>query len=99
MHLYFWNPGITEVEGRVGAFYKEGALICINTVNKGLSSHIRLLTEHIILGFFSGAGKTTLLCQLCGHSLEDIQPTSGFEIKACQFKHCILNVKEIGGMC
>ena len=43
------------------------------------------------------AGKTTLLMVLAGESLDNIEPTKGFIIKATQFKEAILNVKEIGG--
>lgn len=43
------------------------------------------------------AGKTTLLCLLAGESTQNTEPTTGFLIKAVQFKNCILNIKEIGG--
>ena len=45
----------------------------------------------------AGAGKTTILTLLCGQGISDIKPTTGFEIKAAQFKRFILNIKEIGG--
>ncbi|CAH1796987.1 unnamed protein product [Owenia fusiformis] len=45
----------------------------------------------------SNTGKSTLLNLLSGESFNELQPTSGFNIKALQFNDCVLNVKEIGG--
>ncbi|CAH1254839.1 TRIM23 [Branchiostoma lanceolatum] len=52
---------------------------------------------HVVCLGMSDAGKTTLLTLLCGETTDDIEPTSGFNIKAVQFEEAILNVKEVGG--
>ncbi|XP_035667845.1 ADP-ribosylation factor-like protein 15 [Branchiostoma floridae] len=53
---------------------------------------------HVVCLGMSGAGKTTLLTLLQnGETTDDMEPTSGFNIKAIQFEEAILNVKEVGG--
>lgn len=52
---------------------------------------------HIICVGLCGAGKSTLLGIVNDESVEDIQPTKGFNIKAVEADNIIFTVKELGG--
>lgn len=52
--------------------------------------------EVLCLGL-SGAGKSTALATLVGEPTEDIEPTSGFNIKTLPVNDTVLNIKELGG--
>ncbi|KAI8507797.1 ADP-ribosylation factor-like protein 15 [Branchiostoma belcheri] len=76
---------------RIGCYSLYRALCCCSPPAPRPEYHV------VCLGM-SGAGKTTLLTLLqCGETTDDIEPTSGFNIKAVQFEEAILNVKEVGG--
>jgi ADP-ribosylation factor-like protein 2 len=43
------------------------------------------------------AGKTTVVKKLCGQSIEEIEPTLGFQIESLQYQNYKLNLWDIGG--
>ncbi|XP_015910507.1 ADP-ribosylation factor-like protein 15 [Parasteatoda tepidariorum] len=44
-----------------------------------------------------GSGKTTALATLVGESVNDIEPTTGFNIKTLPLKDTVVDIKELGG--
>lgn len=52
--------------------------------------------EVLCLGF-EGAGKSSILAACCNESMDDVEPTQGFAIKAVQLPGLVFNVKEVAG--
>ncbi|XP_076342006.1 ADP-ribosylation factor-like protein 15 [Tachypleus tridentatus] len=52
--------------------------------------------EVLCLGL-KGAGKSTALASLVGEPIDDIEPTTGFNIKTLPILDTTLNIKELGG--
>jgi ADP-ribosylation factor-like protein 2 len=50
----------------------------------------------LILGL-DNAGKTTIVKKLCGQSIEEIEPTLGFQIESLEYQNYKLNLWDIGG--
>ena len=50
----------------------------------------------LILGL-DNAGKTTIVKKLCGQSIEEIEPTLGFQIESLEYNDYKLNLWDIGG--
>jgi ADP-ribosylation factor-like protein 2 len=43
------------------------------------------------------AGKTTIVKKLCGQSIDEIEPTLGFQIESLEYQNYKLNLWDIGG--
>lgn len=52
--------------------------------------------EVLCLGL-NGAGKSTALATLVGENIDNIEPTTGFNIKTLPLKETVLDIKELGG--